>query len=56
MMSDRFRFDLAYQYIDQADRQGRSGDGGMAAPTTAVNDGLYTFDANLLGITLTYSF
>lgn len=55
-VSDRFRFDLAYQYIDQADRQGRSGDGGMAAPTTAVNDGLYTFDANLLGITLTYSF
>ncbi len=55
-LSDRFGFDLAYQYIDQADRQGRSGDGGMAAPTTAVNDGLYTFSANLVGITLTYSF
>jgi long-chain fatty acid transport protein len=55
-LSDRFGFDLAYQYIDQADRQGRSGNGGMAVPTTAVNDGLYTFSANLLGITLTYSF
>lgn len=55
-LSEKFRFDVAYQYIDQADRQGRSGDGGMAAPTTAVNDGLYTFDANLLGITLIYAF
>ncbi len=55
-LSDRFGFDLAYQYIDQADRQGRSGDGGMAVPTTAVNDGLYTFSANLVGVTLTYSF
>jgi len=55
-LSDRFGFDLAYQYIDQADRQGRSGDGGMAVPTAAVNDGLYTFSANLVGVTLTYSF
>ncbi len=55
-LSERFGFDLAYQYIDQADRQGRSGNGGMAVPTTAVNDGLYTFSANLVGLTLTYSF
>jgi len=55
-LSERFGFDLAYQYIDQADRQGRSGDGGMAVPTAALNDGLYTFQANLVGITLTYSF
>ena len=55
-LSDRFGFDVAYQYIDQADRQGRSGDGGMEVPTAALNDGLYTFSANLLGITLTYSF
>lgn len=54
--SERFGFDVAYQYIDQADRQGRSGDGGLAVPTTALNDGLYTFSANLLGITLSYSF
>lgn len=55
-LSERFGFDLAYQYIDQADRQGRSGDGGMAVPTAALNDGLYTFQANLVGLTLTYSF
>lgn len=55
-LSDRFGFDLAYQYIDQADRQGRSGNGGMAVPTAAVNDGVYTFQANLLGVTLSYSF
>lgn len=55
-LSERFGFDLAYQYIDQADRQGRSGNGGMAAPTAAVNDGVYTFKANLVGVTLTYSF
>jgi long-chain fatty acid transport protein len=55
-LSDRFGFDLAYQYIDQADRQGRSGDGGEAVPTAALNDGLYTFSANLVGLTLTYSF
>jgi long-chain fatty acid transport protein len=55
-LGERFGFDLAYQYIDQADRQGRSGDGGMAVPTAELNDGLYTFQANLVGITLTYSF
>ncbi|HOX20560.1 MAG TPA: outer membrane protein transport protein [Gemmatimonadales bacterium] len=55
-INERFGFDLAYQYIDQADRQGRSGDGGMAVPTAALNDGVYTFQANLVGITLTYSF
>jgi long-chain fatty acid transport protein len=55
-LSDRFGFDVAYQYINQADRQGRSSDGGLAVPTAAVNDGLYTFFANLVGVTLTYSF
>ena len=55
-LNERFGFDLAYQYINQADRQGRSGDGGMAVPTAALNNGLYTFSANLIGVTLTYSF
>ena len=55
-INERFGFDLAYQYIDQADRQGRSGDGGLEAPTAAQNNGVYTFQANLVGITLTYSF
>ena len=55
-INERFGFDLAYQYIDQADRQGRSGDGGWKLPTAALNNGVYTFQANLVGITLTYSF
>jgi long-chain fatty acid transport protein len=42
--------DVAYQYIDQADRRGRSGSPGSA------NDGLYTFKAHLFGATLTYTF
>ncbi|MGH7657140.1 MAG: OmpP1/FadL family transporter, partial [Gemmatimonadales bacterium] len=51
-----FVVDLAYQYIDQADRRGRTTDGGLAVPTTAVNNGLYTFSAHLFGATLTYTF
>jgi long-subunit fatty acid transport protein len=43
-------FDLAYQYIDQADRRGRS----RAAGTP--NDGIYTFKAHLFGATLTWNF
>ncbi len=42
------RLDLAYLYVDQQDRPGRSTDGGLAVPTTAVNDGSYTFHAHLL--------
>lgn len=42
--------DVAYQYIDQADRRGRSG--GPGSP----NDGLYTFKAHLFGATFTYTF
>ena len=61
-LTDRWAFDFAYQYIDQADRQGRTSNGctnaGLpcADPTAALNDGLYTFKANLFGLTLTYSF
>jgi long-chain fatty acid transport protein len=55
-LTDRWAFDFAYQYIDQADRQGRTGNGGLAVPTAALNDGVYTFKANLFGLTLTYSF
>lgn len=62
-LTDRWSFDFAYQYIDQADRQGRTGNGCVggtvtpcAPPTAALNDGLYTFKANLFGLTLTYSF
>jgi len=50
------RFDAAYQYIDQANRRGRSTDGGTDTPTTGVNDGLYEFDAHLFGLSLIYKF
>ena len=50
------QLDLAYQYIDQADRRGRTTDGGLAVPTTAVNNGLYTFSAHLIGATLALAF
>lgn len=42
--------DLAYQYIDQADRRGRSGGPGT------VNDGIYEFKAHLFGATFTWNF
>jgi hypothetical protein len=55
-LSRSLRMDLAYQYIDQADRRGRTGDGGLAVPTTAVNNGLYTFSAHLFGATFALAF
>jgi long-chain fatty acid transport protein len=55
-LGSRFHIDVAYQYIDQADRRGRTTDGGMAAPTSAVNNGLYTFSAHLIGATLALAF
>jgi long-chain fatty acid transport protein len=55
-ITPKLHVDLAYQYIDQADRRGRTGDGGLAVPTTAVNNGLYTFNAHLFGATFTYKF
>ena len=48
--------DLAYQYIAQADRRGRSTDGGMAEPTPSVNNGLYKFHAHLFGATFAFAF
>lgn len=44
------RVDLAYQYIDQADRRGRSG------PPGTPNNGLYSFNAHLFGATYTLDF
>jgi long-chain fatty acid transport protein len=49
-LGSKLHFDLAYQYIDQADRRGRSG--GPGSP----NDGVYQFSAHLVGVTLTYKF
>ena len=55
-ITPKIHVDLAYQYIDQADRRGRTRDGGLAVPTTAVNNGLYKFSAHLFGATFTYKF
>lgn len=50
------RVDLAYQYIAQADRRGRTIDGGAADPTASLNNGLYTFHAHLVGASLALAF
>jgi long-chain fatty acid transport protein len=55
-LTPKLHVDVAYQYIDQADRRGRSRDGGLAAPTSAINNGLYTFSAHLFAATFTYKF
>ena len=55
-LGEQIRVDLAYQYIDQADRQGRTTDGGLAIPTAALNNGLYRFHAHLFGATFAYAF
>lgn len=55
-LGQKLHVDLAYMYIQQADRQGRSGDGGLAVPTTAQNNGLYKFHAHLFGASLAYAF
>lgn len=55
-LGDKLHVDVAYQYIDQADRRGRTTDGGLAVPTAAVNNGLYTFKASLVAATFTYKF
>ena len=55
-LMQNFSVDLAYQYISQADRRGRSGDGGLAEPTASVNNGLYTFHAHLFGATFAFAF
>ena len=50
------RLDVAYMYIDQQDRTGRSTDGGLAVPTVALNNGVYRYRAHLFGASLTVRF
>jgi long-chain fatty acid transport protein len=47
--------DLAYMYINQADRSGRTSDGGLT-PTAATNNGVYEYHANLLGVSVVLRF
>jgi long-chain fatty acid transport protein len=51
-----FTLDFAYNYLQQDDRRGRSTNCGQEEPTTACNDGLYQFHANLFGTSLTWRF
>lgn len=52
-----FRIDAAYQYIDQVDRRGRTvAPAPGTLPTVALNNGLYTFHAHLVGATVSYAF
>jgi long-chain fatty acid transport protein len=49
--------DLAYQYIKQNDRRGRTREPLFnQVPTTGMNNGLYTFHAHLFGVSLSYAF
>ena len=48
---------VAYQYIHQDDRRGRTRDAPPGVmPTTALNNGLYTFTGNLFGASLAVAF
>ncbi len=55
-LSQRFRVDAAYMRLRQPDRAGRTTNGGKAVPTAADNNGTYSFNANLLGMSLSMSF
>jgi long-chain fatty acid transport protein len=49
--------DLAYQYIRQNDRRGRTREPLFSqVPTIGMNNGLYTFHAHLFGVSLGYAF
>jgi len=48
--------DLAYQYIRQNDRRGRTREPLVGAATTGMNNGLYDFHAHLFGVSLSYAF
>jgi hypothetical protein len=52
-----FRGDLAYQYLKQNDRRGRTRDALPGqGPTTSLNSGVYAFYAHLFGATLSVHF
>ncbi|WP_179862169.1 OmpP1/FadL family transporter [Longibacter salinarum] len=54
--ADSFEINAAYQYLGQADRAGRVRDvrpGENVDSLADLNEGLYSFDAHLVGLTLT---
>jgi long-chain fatty acid transport protein len=55
-VSHHLRADVAYQFVHQEDRNGRTTDGGLAVPTSALNNGLYHYNAHLFGASLVIPF
>ncbi len=56
-LSAGFSADVAYQYIKQNDRRGRTREPLFnQAPTTLLNHGVYDFHAHLFGVSLGYAF
>jgi len=56
-LSPGFSADVAYQYIKQNDRRGRTREPLFnQAPTTLLNHGVYDFHAHLFGVSLGYAF
>jgi long-chain fatty acid transport protein len=55
-LGSKMRLDLAYMFVNQSDRAGRTTDGGLAIPTAAVNNGTFHYYANLFSAGLTVHF
>jgi long-chain fatty acid transport protein len=56
-LSRSFTADVAYQYIKQNDRRGRTREALFNLPaTTGLNNGVYNFHAHLFGVSLGYVF
>jgi long-chain fatty acid transport protein len=49
-LSAKIRMDIAYSHVNLSDRRGRTTDGGLEVPTASVNNGLYHYNGNLLGV------
>lgn len=57
-LTPKWSVDFAYQFIKQNDRRGRTRDqsGATADQLIALNNGLYSFSAHLVGLSLAYTF
>ena len=55
-LSPKARLDVAYMYLHQPDRAGRTQDSGAAVPTTALNNGTYSYTGNLFAAGLVVKF
>jgi long-chain fatty acid transport protein len=55
-LGSNMRIDVAYLFVHQSDRAGRTTDGGLAVPTIAANNGTYHYYANLFSAGFTAHF